>query len=105
MTSAAIAFLVTAFLLNTCGGVASKLWSEGRIALWIPALLFALDIPCWFVGIAKGFELGRMSVLWETLAVIAGVVVGVGYFDEPLTTVKAVGMAIALVGVIVMEIA
>jgi multidrug transporter EmrE-like cation transporter len=58
---------------------------------------------CWLGIMAQRNELALMSLIWQILATITSVSVGVLYFQEKLTMVQWSGAAFAIVGFILLS--
>jgi small multidrug resistance pump len=104
-SAAGWAWLLLAIGLEVFGTSCLKL-SEQFTKLW-PSVGVTVGYAGSFVALAlalKTFEVGTAYAIWSGIGTAAIVLVGYWFLDESLGPVKAVGIALIVVGVVVLNL-
>jgi len=97
--------IILATALEVAGDIFFKKWSIGgkNIILILGFLIYALGTIFWAFSLKYDYLSRAISVL-SILNLIVVVLVGVLYFNETLTIVNKIGIALGILGMILIEI-
>ncbi len=94
-------FLVGAIIMEVCGTTCIKL-SEGFTRLWPSILIFvfyAVSFTLVTFAVRK-LELSITYAIWSGVGTLLIAIIGLFWFKEPLTILKAVSMFLVIAGVV-----
>lgn len=99
-------FLLCAAIVAAVGDFFSKKWAVGHGGKYLPIAygFYAIGTGIWFLVIRHGKELGRMTGMWVTGGMLAGMTIGVLVFGERLSPANIVGIFLGILGVILMSL-
>jgi len=99
-------FLVGGIIMEVCGTTCLKL-SEGFTKLWPSILIFVFySFSFTLVTFAvKKLELSITYAIWSGIGTFLIAIIGLFWFKEPMTWLKAVSMLLVIAGVIGLNLA
>ena len=103
-TSLPYLLLILAILSEVIATSALKA-SDGMTRLW-PASIVVVGYAVAFLLLAqtlKTLPVGLTYAIWAGVGVVGVALVGIFYFDETMTLAKAAGIALIIVGVILVQ--
>lgn len=98
--------MLVAAIAAEVGGTTALKYSDGFSRLW-PSVLTVLGYAVSFVLLAqtlKTVSVGTAYAIWSGVGTAAIAMIGVAFLGEGMTTVKAAGMALIIVGVVVLNL-
>ena len=98
--------LVAAICLEVCGTTCLKL-SEGFTRLVPSVLIFVFYGACFVLMTfaVKKLDLSLSYAIWSGVGTLLIALIGIFWFKEPLTLMKAVSMALIIAGVVGVNLA
>ena len=94
-------YLAAAILLEVAGITSMKLsrgFSEVAPSLAVP-LFYMLSAAAVILAL-KRLDLGVTYAVWSGIGTALAAVIGIAYFREPLTLIKAASLALVILGVV-----
>ena len=64
----------------------------------IAVLVYSIGAIVWVIAVKNGISLGRASVLFATSSAIAGVVIDMIFFHNPISTLQWIGIIFGIIG-------
>jgi small multidrug resistance pump len=98
--------MLAAAIAAEVGGTTALKYSDGFSRLW-PSVLTVLGYAVSFVLLAqtlKTVQVGTAYAIWSGVGTAAIAMIGVAFLGEGMTTVKAAGMALIIIGVVVLNL-
>jgi small multidrug resistance pump len=98
--------MLVAAIAAEVGGTTALKYSDGFSRLW-PSVLTVLGYTVSFVLLAqtlKTVSVGTAYAIWSGVGTAAIAMIGVAFLGEGMTAVKAAGMALIIVGVVVLNL-
>lgn len=102
----AIVWLLISALFFAAGEFLSKLWGQApsiRLAILV-VLVYSFGAITWLPALLHKNQLSIMGMLWLLLGVIATILIGVFVFHEHLNIYQIVGVVLALLAMILINI-
>ncbi|OGZ26839.1 MAG: hypothetical protein A2365_01420 [Candidatus Nealsonbacteria bacterium RIFOXYB1_FULL_40_15] len=102
----AIGWLLISALFFVCGEFLSKLWGNSpSIQMTIIVIVaYAFGSITWLPALLHKNHLATMGTLWLLLATAATIIIGVLIFHEKVTALQGVGIFLALVSMILLNL-
>ena len=100
----AVGWLLLSAIFFAGGEYLSKLWAKdpsGKATVFVVAT-YALGTLTWMPALLHKNELAIMGTAWLLLATVATVAIGVFVFGEPLSAKQLIGIALALVALVLL---
>lgn len=94
-------FLLAAILLEVVGTASMKL-AAGFTKI-IPSIVIFVSYALSFVALTLAIDTIDLTIaysVWAAIGTALIAVIGVGYFKEPLTTLKVVSLVLIIIGVV-----
>ncbi|GGM44523.1 DMT family transporter [Promicromonospora citrea] len=105
MTALALSSLVLAIAGEVAGTVSLRMASAGRKAWWVGVGGgYVLAFTMLSVALAEGLALGVAYGIWTATGVVAIAVLSRILFQEPLTRIMGLGIALVVSGVLLIEL-
>lgn len=98
--------MLAAAIAAEVGGTTALKYSDGFSRLW-PSVLTVLGYAVSFVLLAqtlKTVQVGTAYAIWSGVGTAAIAMIGVAFLGEGMTVVKAAGMALIIIGVVVLNL-
>ncbi len=98
--------MLVAAIAAEVGGTTALKYSEGFSRLW-PSVLTVVGYAVSFVLLAqtlKTVSVGTAYAIWSGVGTAAIALIGVAFLGEGMSAVKAAGMALIIVGVVVLNL-
>jgi small multidrug resistance pump len=98
--------MLVAAIAAEVGGTTALKYSDGFSRLW-PSVLTVLGYTVSFVLLAQTLRtvsVGTAYAIWSGVGTAAIAMIGVAFLGEGMTAVKAAGMALIIVGVVVLNL-
>ena len=99
-------YLTAAILLEVAGITAMKLsrgFSEVLPSIAVP-LFYVLSGTAVILAL-KRLELGVTYAVWSGVGTALAAMIGIAYFEEPLTSIKAASLGLVILGVVGLSLA
>ena len=81
-----------------------KFWHLKHHAVLLILGMLSLGLTGLFMGLSLKYEgVAIVNIIWVVLSVIATTAMGYLYFKEPISVVQFVGIAIIIIGLIIVE--
>jgi multidrug transporter EmrE-like cation transporter len=100
-----IFLVITVGLLEVVGDVLFKEWiiHNKKSLLLIGVVFYMLATVIWAFSL-KYQSLSKAVVIFAVLTLIVGVLVGVFFYKEPLTTLNIIGIVLGLASIVLIEL-
>jgi len=102
----AIVWLLISALFFAAGEFLSKLWGQApsiRLTILV-VLVYSLGSITWLPALLHKNQLSVMGTLWLLLGVLATIIIGVFVFHEHLNRYQIIGVVLALLAMILINI-
>ena len=97
-------FMLLGAWLNVLGDILLKRWASGKLWIGWGMLAYVVDALVWAAVLKSGGTLSKTLVIWEVIIVATGVLWGVLVEQEHVSPVSALGVLIALFGVVLVHV-
>jgi len=98
-------WLILSGFLVGLGDFFSKKWSlgDGISWAWVSVICYALSGASWLPALRIGRSLYLTGIVWILLSTVALVALGVGWFGEPITARRSIGIVCAMIAVVLLS--
>jgi len=69
-------------------------------SFWIAFSVYELVAWPWFAALRRQPELGRLAGIWTVVCLLMACIIGVGVFDEKLSNLNKLGVALGVLSVL-----
>jgi multidrug transporter EmrE-like cation transporter len=106
MSISVIILLLIGALLYISGDVFSKKYADSPGLLFglLAWISYSLTTSCWLPALTKFNSLSVLGTIWAVMTTLIAVLVGVFIFKESLTSIQMIGIVMAVISIILLNI-
>lgn len=100
-----LVLIVVVAFLEVAGDILFKEWviHNNKLQLFLGVIIFTIATIIWAFSLKYG-TLSKSMVIFAVITLIVGVLVGVLFYKESLTTTNIIGIVLGLASIVLLEI-